>query len=166
MILNDEQKKIIAGLYMDMYDQLFAYGINVLRNRQQTEEAIQDAFRIACAKIDSLIPSENRRGWIMNTYKYVICNMIRSNARLSQLVINASLTEDMAVAAPDDGVELMAACSDILKPEDYRLLEMIALKKYSILDASEELGISVDACYKRFQRARAKLRKKLEEQEN
>jgi len=164
MILNGEQQKLIAGLYTEMYDQLFAYGLGILRNRQQTEEAIQDTFRIACAKADSLTVSENRRGWIMNTFKYVIQNMIRSNARISRMMINAPSIEDMALAAPDDGLELKAACSDILNAEDYRLLEMIALEKYSILDASEELGISLEACYKRFQRARAKLRKKLEEQ--
>jgi RNA polymerase sigma-70 factor (ECF subfamily) len=162
MSLSDEQQKLISGLYMEMYDQLFAYGLNILRSRHQTEEAIQDAFRIACAKADSLAVSENRRGWIMNTYKYVIQNMLRSNAKISQMVLSASSVEEMAVAAPDEGLELRAACSDILKPEDYRLLEMIALKKYSILDASRELGMSGDAFYKRFQRARAKLREKLE----
>ena len=74
------------------------------------------------------------------------------------------MPEEMAVAAPEEGLELKAACEEILKPEDYRLLEMIALKKYSILDAAKELGISVDACYKRYRRARDRLRKKLEEQ--
>ena len=166
MILSDEQQKLISGLYMEMYRQLFAYGLNVLRNRHQTEEAIQDTFRIACAKADSLAGSENSRGWIMNTFKYVINNMLRANAKISQMILSASSIDEMAVAAPDQGLDLKAACSDILKPEDYRLLEMIALKKYSILDASRELGISVEACYKRFQRARAKLREKLEERDD
>ena len=38
----------------------------------------------------------------------------------------------------------------------------IVIRKYSMLEAAEELGISVEACKKRVQRAKKKLQKIIE----
>ena len=52
--------------------------------------------------------------------------------------------------------------SDIVDSPEYKLLKRIALDKYTILEAAQELGISVEACKKRVQRAKKKLRNHLE----
>lgn len=51
--------------------------------------------------------------------------------------------------------------SDLTNSEDYKLLKKIALDKYSMLEAAKEMGISVEACKKRVQRAKKKLKKVL-----
>ena len=48
-------------------------------------------------------------------------------------------------------------------PEEFDLIRKVVLEKYSLLEAAEELGISIEACKKRLQRAKNKLKKKLEE---
>ena len=43
-----------------------------------------------------------------------------------------------------------------------QLLINIVIRKYSMLEAAEELGISVEACKKRVQRAKKRLQKIIE----
>ena len=52
--------------------------------------------------------------------------------------------------------------SGILSEEDFRLLKRIVLDGWSYLDAAQELSITVDACRKRVQRSKEKIRKNLE----
>ena len=51
--------------------------------------------------------------------------------------------------------------NDISGSEDFQLLKRIALDRCTILELAEELGVSVEACKKRVQRARKRLQKKL-----
>lgn len=52
----------IEQLYREMFDSLIAYAACSLRNYSLAEEAVQETFRIACAKQDELFASPNRRG--------------------------------------------------------------------------------------------------------
>ena len=51
---------------------------------------------------------------------------------------------------------------DLLGSEDFKLLKKIILEKYPLSEAAEELNISVEACKKRVQRAKKKLREILD----
>lgn len=52
---------------------------------------------------------------------------------------------------------------DLLPQEDFRLLKLVVLERYSYLEAAQELGISLEACRKRVQRIKQRLRQKLKE---
>jgi RNA polymerase sigma-70 factor (ECF subfamily) len=162
MGLDKEQDKLIEQLYREMYIQLYAYAINALTDRQLAEEAVQDTFRIACMKADSLLKSDNKKGWLTNTLKHVIQNIRRSRARLNSLVISALSIDDIVIVSPTGGLDFDVIYSDLLGQEDFELLQMIILNKYTILKVARELGISVEACKKRVQRAKKKLRKIIE----
>lgn len=43
---------------------------------------------------------------------------------------------------------------DLVNDEDYKLLKEIVLERYTIRETAQELGISVEACKKRVQRAK------------
>jgi DNA-directed RNA polymerase specialized sigma24 family protein len=158
MGLDKKQTEYIEALYREMFPRLLTYAQCSLQDAELAEEAVQDAFRIACARPDAVISSENPPGWMMNTLKYVIRNLRRSRARLSALVADymAFDEENFAAEPPDDaGFQL----EELLGSGDFKLLKRIVLQKYSMLEAARELGISVDACKKRVQRARKKLQK-------
>ena len=57
-----ESNKLIEQLYFEMYHKLFLYAQSALRDHSLAEEAVQETFRIACAKADRLAESENRQG--------------------------------------------------------------------------------------------------------
>lgn len=97
----------------------------------------------------------------MNTLKNVIRN-VRKSQRILERRFTTYYFEEMDQDAQIDGnVDLMY--SDLISEEEFRLLKMIVFEKYSVSEAAEELGIGVEACKKRIQRAKMKLRKRLEE---
>lgn len=161
--MNKEQSAFIDRLYREMYDMLFAYGKSLLDSSSLAEEAIQETFRIACSKPEALMESSKPKGWITNTMKNVVRNMKRTYANLTKLVIQ-SLPEETYITGmckTDDYTDI--EYSDIIDPEEYKLLKNIVLQKWSMKDAAAELGISVEACKKRVQRAKIKLQKILNE---
>lgn len=163
MGLTSEQDARISQLYEETEKRLYIYALSALSEHTLAEEALQDTFRIACGKPDELLTSQNPHGWLMETLKYVIRNTRRSRARLNSLLLSALPLETVAAEPSKQDMEFDVMCSDYVGGEDYRLLQMITLDKYTMLEASQELGISVEACKKRVQRAKKKLKDFLEE---
>ena len=169
-----DQDRLLEELYREMYSVLLCYANAALKDKALAEEAVQDTFRIACAKADDLSASVNPRGWLMLTLKNVLRNTSRELAALNQLFVSAVSIDDEIVLETyasgtdyekrieDDEVSILY--SDLLSPDEYRLLKRIVLQKYTIRDAAKELGISIESCKKRIQRIKKKLRKKLEEE--
>ncbi|AYB46234.1 sigma factor [Paenibacillus lautus] len=157
MVLNDDQRRVIKALYLEMYFLLFSYAQNMLSDRSLAEEAVQDTFRIACAKADKLLCSPNPKGWLLNTLKYVIKNKVRSWAYHG----NSLELDENIIPGNCDVLDIDFMYSDLTNSEDYKLIKKIALDKYSMLEAAKEIGISVEACKKRVQRAKKKLKKAL-----
>ena len=152
-------KAALEQLYKETYPALQVYAMRILRNDAMAEEAIQDAFCIACAKRDQFLSSPNPQGWIMLTLKHVMQNMLRAQAKQQK-----HLSLDAGVALPAGGPELVSVdvlFSDVSKSEDFQLLKRVALDHYTMPELAWELGISVEACKKRVQRARKRLQKKL-----
>ena len=139
MGLDDNQHRFIEVLYKEMYYSLSAYALSALSDRSLAEEAVQDTFRIACAKVDDFQSSSNPKGWLFNTLKYVIKNMIRSRARLTNMIISSfDFDEDMYVKDSDTS-DIDLIYSDIADSSEYKLLKMIALDKYTILEVAQDL---------------------------
>ncbi|WP_033165316.1 sigma-70 family RNA polymerase sigma factor [Clostridium sp. KNHs205] len=164
MGLSNNQRDDIEKLYQEMFHPMLVYAQNALNGQALAEEAVQDTFRIACAKAENLLSSPNPKGWLLNTLKYVIRNSIRSRANLNRLVI-ASLDFDENISHEKeyiDDLKIDLLFSDLADDEDYKLIKKIALDKCTILEVAEELGISLEACHKRVQRAKKRLKKRIQ----
>ena len=109
-----------------------------------------------------LMESTNPPGWLMNVLKNVIRNTMRERAKLAAAVLDALDENDVSVT---DEIDVDTLYSDVSQTEDFRLLKRVALDNCTILELSEELGVSFEAYKKRVQRARARLRKKIHENE-
>lgn len=162
MGLTDYQRRAIETYYVEMFYSLSAYAQSALNDRSLAEEAVQDTFRIACAKADKFLSSPNPKGWLLNTLKNVINNAIRSRAYLNRMVIAYLDTDENNIPGDIGNPSIDLIYSDLTENKDYKLLKKIALEKCSMLEAAQELGISVEACKKRVQRAKKKLKKYLE----
>jgi len=162
MGLDGNTRKIIEELYEEMFPLLFSYANSSLYEPSLAEEAVQETFRIACAKANDLMASENPNGWVINVLKNVMKNMNRRRARLSNLFVSSLLLDERLVFESQDERELDVLYSDLIDKDDYELLKRVVLKRYSMLEAANELGITVEACKKRVQRAKTKLKNILE----
>ena len=152
-------KAAVEKLYKEMYPALRVYALRILEDEAMAEEVVQDAFCVACARREQFLTSPNPQGWIMLTLKHVMQNTLRAQAKLKALLaLDAGAKQ--ASGEPDlMSVDLLFC--DVSDSEDFRLLKQIALERCTILELSEELGVSVEACKKRVQRARKRLQKKL-----
>lgn len=145
-----------------IFKKLYYYALSILNLPDLAEEAVHDAFRIACGKPDSLMNSPVPEGWIMNTLKNVIRNKQRQLKLQRRLIEEDVSIEDhiASMGVEDDYSEF--EFSDLISEEDYYLIKRVTLEQKTITETAEEFGISPEACKKRIQRAKKKLKFKLE----
>lgn len=160
--MNEEQRKQIGELYLEMYAMLMAYAQAALEHESLAEEAVQETFRIACEKVDVLLSSPNPRGWLVNTLKFSISN-IKSKRRAAQRLLEeyqeVAQLNDRAFSEDILPVEMLY--EDLSHTEEFKLLTELAIEGKSHKEMAESRGISVSACKKRVQRAKELFRKKI-----
>lgn len=164
MSLDKNQQQFIEKLYIEMYRSLMTYSTSILKHSQLAEEAVQDTFSIACAKINELTTSPNPKGWLVITLKNVIRNMERTQAVVSRMIVTSidisNIDTNKDIPIEKQNVDLLY--SNLEKNEDYLLLKKFAVDEHTMLEISQELGITVETCKKRIQRARKRLKKYFE----
>ena len=64
----------------------------------------------------------------------------------------------MVTVSPTEEVDFNITYTQLLGEDEFSLLKMLVLDKYTILEAAQHLGISVEACKKRIQRTKKKLK--------
>lgn len=158
--MTKKQRQYIEKLYSEMWKRLYTYAYSVLKSKECAEEAVQETARIACDKPDEVMSSENPQGWVMNTLKLHIRNERRKRKTMEKYIAAAEAEDINQFICYDDHFDLMY--SDMISPEEFQLLKWVYVEKYTIIWASEKLGISVEACKKRVQRTSDKLREKVE----
>ena len=155
--MTDQQSQQIERLYFDLFAQMTAYANSVLKNRALAEESVQETFRIACMKPEALCASPNPKGWLLLTLKNVLNNTVRSMASASRLTEKIKMTYEPAIS---DSTDLRLLYGTLADREEFRLIRSLSEGK-TILELARELDISVEACKKRVQRARAYLKKRI-----
>ncbi len=153
--------KEIDRLYLQMYPKLFEYARIALSSDALAEEAVQDAFTIACQKPEALCGSPNPEGWLFNTLKNVISNTARRQISAKRIFLDyfSSNVKDFSVSPDRVGLEILY--DDIADLEEFKLLKEMALEGRSYLEMAADRGITVGTCRKRVERAKKVLQKKI-----
>ena len=160
--MNAEQSRMIEELYLEMFEKMKIYAGCSLDNEALAEEAVQETFRIACQKPEQLCECVNPWGWLVQTLKYTISNMLRSRAT-SQRIVEKYLTAQLKdMSYSEDRLDLCVLYENVADTKEFKLLAEMAIEGRSHLEMAESRGITVDACKKRVQRAKETLRKKMD----
>ena len=159
--MNEEQSRMIGELYAELYEQLLSYAYAQLASGSLAEEAIQETFQIACQKPDSVCGSPNPQGWITNTLFYTVSNMKKSRATAKRIIETRMMPQLRDSAFAEDRLPLKILYGNIAKTYDFKLLHEMAVEGKSHEEMAKSRGISVNACKKRVQRAKEKLKKRL-----
>lgn len=155
-----EQHELIEHLFLEIYEKLLAYARCSLPEDGLAEEAVQETFRIACQRPESLQASSNPKGWLMNTLKNTISNIKHNRATAAKVL--ASYQPDRGQNAfSEDEICLSALYEDLADTEDFKILREYAIEGRSHYEMAMARGITVDACKKRLQRAKENLRMKI-----
>jgi len=153
----------IEQLYIKMYDYLLQYAKSALGNYALAEEAVQDTFQIACQKPDDVINSIRPEGWLVNTLKYVISNMLRNRANANRIMMAYLATQSRDISIVEDHMRFDIMYGDFVHTEEFQLLKEMAVDGLSHYEMAKKRGITVASCRKRVQRAKEHLRKILME---
>ena len=166
--MNPEDNQFLVGFYHENHSKLFIHAYAILQQQDLAEIATQEAYRIACQKIDKLRESENPIGWMKKTVEHVCLHILREQRRNQALIL--SLEELPNGREPIDpsksDFELRERCWKVLSKEEFDFFLHITEHGYGFLEESKRLGISLGACYKRFERLRIKLQKILIDDNN
>ncbi|MCC8182109.1 MAG: sigma-70 family RNA polymerase sigma factor [Clostridiales bacterium] len=157
------QDDLISALYHEMFPMLLAYARSALGEGGIAEEAVQETFCVACRRERELANSPNPRGWLVNTLKNVIRQLRRTQEREAALLAELTAHEDGEPISPQSGSNPDLLYGDLRRDRDYLLLKRLALDQYTMAELAAELGISVEACKKRVQRARKRLQRRLKQ---
>ena len=104
--MNTAQRQQIEMLYLEMFEKLKVYAKCSLDSEALAEEAVQEAFRIACQKPDALCSSLNPQGWLVVTLKNTIKNIRRRQATVKRIIEQYLITQVKEISVSEDGVNL------------------------------------------------------------
>ena len=156
--MNKEQEDRITTLFIEMHDMLTTYARTQLKNEELAQEALQEAFLIACKDPTKLLSSPNPKGWMVRTLQIVIKQIIERREQESLLCARIAIfSEDVIFDTATSDIDFEATYSTLLDSQDFELVKYVLVEQHSLREAALQFGISLDACKKRFQRAKKKL---------
>lgn len=158
----DNIAKVFEQLYCEMFKTLYFYAYSILRNETLAEDVVQDTFHIAWVRVHKMLASHNPQGWLVKTLYNVLRNTSRSQAAISRMFADTKFAEEEISKAGAEDDYFSVFYSDILHRKEFAYLRMLYIEGLPIGEIAAAENISTEACKKRIQRARAKLRKELE----
>lgn len=159
--MNSDQEKFIAKLFRDFYRFMLSYAQSALKNESVAEEAVQETFAIACRRVDQLCASENPRGWLVKTLKFVIRNLERRQQTAKKIMTDLGDGSIELLAGPEDSIDLKLIYGDVADTKEFALVYAVAVQGASYIDISEAEGITITTCRKRYERAKKFLLRKI-----
>lgn len=161
--MRPDQDIFLENLFRDHFRELELYAKALLQGRDGAQAAVQDAFHVACEKIDVVMASPNPVGWMKLVVKNVVRNMNKQRNRELQLVVPLEQMELTLVSHShaERDFELVESCKTLLSPEEFALIKGIVLDDIPYVEMAERQGITMWTCYKRVQRTLQKLERGL-----
>lgn len=157
-----EQDDFLEKLFREHFNELELYAYALLKDQPDAREAVQDAFHIACTKIEAVMESPNPMGWMRLTVKNLARNRRRQRSREMLLLLPLEEAGETPAQEEEGWFEFLEQCRAVLTPEEMELLMSVVVEGAPYSEKASDLGISVWACYKRVKRSLEKLRHGLE----
>ena len=156
--MNKTEQEFIAKLYIEARPKLLDYGRRMCSNHEQIEDAVSEAFRLACEKIDYIMAHPSPEAWMMKTFQKVLYRSEYKEGR------HAEVIEKLKPIAAEEPLNDPANNADILYSglddnEDYKLIKRLSESRGSIADLARDMGEPNERVKKKVQRARSRLQK-------
>ena len=155
--LTEEQRQFLKRVFLAMYPTIFRYAISNVHDEDLAEEIAQIVFTKACNDPESIMASSNPNGWLVKAMRNTLREYYRERDHAVELTERRARVSQ--IVHRDDYFDV--EYSDLLDPDEMKLLRLVDIEGFSTRDAAKAFGITEPACRKRLQRAREKLRGKI-----
>lgn len=133
------------------------------KDPDRAHEAVQETFLIAWEKPKEFLGSLSPVGWLVNTMKYVVRNMVREDQRWNARLIKFQEYLDRDAVHPAPGADL--ELEGLIPPEELDLLKRLYLHGETYEELCEELGLKKSTLAMRVKKSKEDFRKKYWESE-
>ena len=166
---NTDLEEIYGHYFQTYYTRLWRLAQRILTRHtgrsdpDRAAEAVQEAFLVAWEKPKDFLGSVSPVGWLVNTLKFVLQNMIREDqrwhARLREF--QAHLDRDAVHPAPGADLEI----EGLIPPEELELLKRLYLYGETYEELCRELGLKKSTLAMRVKKSKEDFQKKYWESE-
>ena len=151
------QNDPLRQLYLKHYRHLVRLAQSFV-NQDLAEDLVQETFLIAQTRLDCVVGSKNPVGWLVNTLRNVIGNTYQKRHFICTHLISESIIDE----AGEYEYPVNEMYAGLIDEETLSLLIWIYCEGTSYQEAADRLGISLNACKKRIQRAKTALKQAIE----
>ena len=155
--------EMMESIWKDHHDQLLNFINTRVKDKDESEDILQDVFVKILLKIDTLKDCSKLQAWIYQMTRNAITDYFRKKNNLNGTEDQEEKSEEEEQNAMNEATKWIGYYVDAL-PENYRdALVMYEMKGYSQKEIAERLGISYANAKSRIQRGRQLLKKNLTE---
>ncbi len=154
------EREFIQTLYLDHYPALQSYVFSLGFPEDTAEDWLQETFLVAIRRIDILQGCSSPRAYLIRILRNVIGYHLRSLKYAAELANRLRESEEEEYL---DEVAPEVLYRGLVQDDELRLLLRFYRDGCSQKELAEELGIDLNACKKRIQRAKAHLLAALEQ---
>ena len=152
-----QQNNPLRQLYIENYAHLIRTARN-FANGDLAEDLVQETFLIAQKRLDRVINSANPTAWLVKTLKNVIGNTYQKR----RFIYTELIPESIVDKSGEHVLSVNDMYAGLIDEESLALLVWVYCEDSSYQEAANRLGISLDACKKRIQRAKLALKRAIE----
>ena len=153
--LESAERQYIQELYLNHYPTLQRAVRHLGFRGEAAEDWIQETFLIAIQRIDVLKECASPGAYLTQILRNVIGHHLRSSKYAARILEKLQETQQTEY---EDEADPATLYHGLVKDEELRLLLRFYLEGRSRKELARELGIDVEACSKRIQRAKAHLK--------
>lgn len=163
---NDEDKKQFETLYIQYRQEMYAIAYSIIHNKEDSEDAVHQAFIKIANNFEKVrqIPCQEIKPYIVIIIRNTSINLYNSNKRKAEHSAELDdnlISVDVNLLENFEYEELVIKISEL--PQIYKdIIFLYYLEEFSTKEISKMLNISVNAVWKRTERAKKLLKKSLE----
>ncbi len=169
-IINDEtDRELVRSLYEANEQVMYNVAYNILHNRTDAEDAVQDSFVSVIKHLEKIrvIDCNETRFYLVIVVKNISLNMLKKKQRHPAVDIDEVFGAKSDVNIEDEIIsrvsseEIKCALRD-LSDNDYEIMFLYLIREHTPSEIAQLLGITGNQARQRIFRARQRLIKHLE----
>jgi RNA polymerase sigma-70 factor (ECF subfamily) len=153
--------ELLENIWREHHDQLLAFINKRVKNREESEDILQEVFIKILSKIGTLKNSSKLKSWVFQMTRNAIIDYIRKKKYQEMEAEIRDIEDESDQTAMNAATGWIGYYVDAL-PENYReAVTLYEIKGLSQKEVAEQLGISYVNARSRIQRGRQLLKKNL-----